>query len=64
MGHYQDRVLPFLIHLSMCQRNLAAYRGRVVSMAEVLEIGIVRALTGFGEQPWSNAPEPNTIAGV
>ncbi len=42
MGLYQDRVLPLLIHLSMRQRNLAAYRARVVPAAQgrVLEIGI------------------------
>jgi ubiquinone/menaquinone biosynthesis C-methylase UbiE len=39
---YRDRILPLLIHLAMQQRNLAAYRGRVVPAAEgrVLEIGI------------------------
>jgi ubiquinone/menaquinone biosynthesis C-methylase UbiE len=42
MGLYQDHVLPLLIHLSMRQRNLAAYRARVVPAAQgrVLEIGI------------------------
>src|ERR1700732_1385048 len=42
MGFYQDQILPFVIHLAMRQRNLAAYRGRVVPAAEgrVLEIGI------------------------
>lgn len=42
MGLYQDHVLPFLINLSMRQRNLAAYRARVIPAAEgrVLEIGI------------------------
>lgn len=42
MGLYQDRVLPLLIHLSMRQRNLAAYRARAVPAAQgrVLEIGI------------------------
>lgn len=42
MGLYQKHVLPFLIHLSMRQRNLAPYRARVVPAAEgrVLEIGI------------------------
>src|ERR1700676_4944482 len=42
MGFYQDKILPFVIHLAMRQRNLAAYRGRVVPAAEgrVLEIGI------------------------
>ncbi len=42
MGFYKDQILPVLIHLSMQQRNLAAYRSRVVPVAEgrVLEIGI------------------------
>lgn len=42
MSFYQDRILPLLIDLAMCRRNLAAYRGRVVTAAEgrVLEIGI------------------------
>lgn len=42
MGIYRDHILPLLIHLSMRQRNLAAYRARVIPDAEgrVLEIGI------------------------
>jgi ubiquinone/menaquinone biosynthesis C-methylase UbiE len=42
MGFYQDHILPFLIDLSMRQRNLAAYRSRVIPAAEgrVLEIGV------------------------
>ena len=42
MGFYQTQIVPFLIDLAMRQRNLAAYRNRVVSAAEgrVLEIGI------------------------
>jgi ubiquinone/menaquinone biosynthesis C-methylase UbiE len=42
MGFYQNQILPLLIDLSMRQRNLAAYRNRVVAAAEgrVLEIGI------------------------
>jgi hypothetical protein len=42
MGFYQDQIVPFLISLSMRQKKLAAYRGRVVPAAEgrVLEIGI------------------------
>ncbi len=42
MGIYQDHVLPCLIHLTMRQRILAAYRSRVVPAAEgrVLEIGV------------------------
>jgi ubiquinone/menaquinone biosynthesis C-methylase UbiE len=42
MGFYQNRVLPHLINLAMQQKNLAAYRGRIIPAAEgrVLEIGI------------------------
>lgn len=42
MGFYQNQIVPRLINLSMRQRNLAAYRRRVVPAAEgrVLEIGI------------------------
>lgn len=42
MGLYQDHVLPHVINLAMRQKNLAAYRDRVVPSAEgrVLEIGV------------------------
>lgn len=42
MSFYQDRILPHLINLSMRQRNLLAYRLRMVPAAQgrVLEIGI------------------------
>lgn len=42
MGFYQNQLVPCLINLSMRQRNLAAYRHRVVPAAEgrVLEIGV------------------------
>lgn len=42
MGLYQDHILPRLIHLVMRQRNLAAYRARIIPAAQgrVLEIGI------------------------
>ena len=42
MGFYQEQIVPVLINLAMRQKNLAAYRGRVVPAAEgrVLEIGI------------------------
>src|SRR5258708_12507307 len=42
MGFYQERILPWLVHLSMRQRRLAPYRNRVVSGAtgRVLEVGI------------------------
>src|SRR4051794_14242351 len=42
MGLYQDRVLPFLTHVAMSNRQLIEYRTRVVSAARgrVLEVGI------------------------
>jgi len=42
MSIYERRLLPCLIHLSMRQRQLAAYRERVLADAEgrVLEVGI------------------------
>jgi ubiquinone/menaquinone biosynthesis C-methylase UbiE len=42
MGFYQEQIIPLLINWSMRQRNLTAYRGRIIPTAEgrVLEIGI------------------------
>jgi protein-L-isoaspartate O-methyltransferase len=42
MGFYQDQIVPSLINWSMRQKNLAAYRARIIPAAEgrVLEIGI------------------------
>ena len=42
MGFYRDHTLPYLTDLSMRQRNLAAYRSRVIPAADgrVLEIGV------------------------
>ena len=42
MGFYQDQIVPLLINWSLRQRNLTAYRGRIIPAAEgrVLEIGI------------------------
>ena len=42
MSIYQDRVLPYLIHVSMRQGNLATYRQRLLSAADgrILEIGV------------------------
>lgn len=42
MGFYENRILPSLVHLSMRQETLSAYRRRVVPSAQgrVLEIGI------------------------
>jgi len=45
MAFYKERIISWLIHLSLRQRMLAPYRDRVVSSARgrVLEVGI-----GFG----------------
>jgi ubiquinone/menaquinone biosynthesis C-methylase UbiE len=42
MSIYEDRILPHIVHFSMRQAPLAAYRRRVVPAAEgrVLEIGV------------------------
>jgi ubiquinone/menaquinone biosynthesis C-methylase UbiE len=42
VSFYQECILPHLINMAMRQKNLSAYRGRVVPAAEgrVLEIGI------------------------
>jgi ubiquinone/menaquinone biosynthesis C-methylase UbiE len=42
MGFYQAQIVPLLINWSMQQKNLAAYRSRVIPAAEgrVLEVGI------------------------
>jgi ubiquinone/menaquinone biosynthesis C-methylase UbiE len=42
MGFYQDQIVPLLINWSMRQKNLAAYRSRIIPAAagRVLEIGI------------------------
>jgi len=42
MGFYQHQIVPLLINWSMRQKNLAAYRARIIPAAEgrVLEIGI------------------------
>jgi ubiquinone/menaquinone biosynthesis C-methylase UbiE len=42
MGFYEDRILPWLIDLTMRNARLAPYRGRVVPTASgrVLEVGI------------------------
>jgi hypothetical protein len=42
MGFYQDQIVPLLINWSMRQKNLAAYRARIIPAAEgrVLEIGL------------------------
>jgi ubiquinone/menaquinone biosynthesis C-methylase UbiE len=42
MAFYRDQIVPYLVNLAMRNKDLAAYRGRVVPAAEgrVLEIGI------------------------
>jgi len=42
MNFYKEQIVPLLINMAMRQRNLAAYRTRVVPAAEdrVIEIGI------------------------
>ena len=47
MGFYQDQIVPLLINWSMRQRNLTAYRSRIIPAAEgrVLEIGIGSGLS-------------------
>ncbi len=47
MGFYRDRILPYLINLTMCNPDLVLYRGRVVGQAEgrALEVGIGSGLS-------------------
>ena len=65
MGFYDERVLPYLVHLAMRQETFLAYRQRVVQDAHgrVLEIGVgsglnlplygekVRHVTGLDPSP-------------
>ena len=65
MGFYNERVLPYLVHLAMRQDTFVAYRQRVVQDAHgrVLEIGVgsglnlpfygekVRQVTGLDPSP-------------
>ena len=55
MSLYEERILPWLLHFTMRQKNLAAYRARLLAGAEgrVLEIGIGSGLnTSFSEIVW------------
>jgi hypothetical protein len=42
MSFYQRRVLPFLVHLAMRQKQLLPFRRRVIGEAEgrILEVGV------------------------
>ena len=42
MSFYREKILPYLVHTSMRQETLLAYRQRIVSAAEgrVLEVGV------------------------
>ena len=69
MGLYQDHILPRLIHLAMRQRNLAAYRARLIPAAQgrVLEIGIGSGLNllyygAIVEQVIGLDPSPKLLA--
>ena len=68
MSFYQDRILPHLVHLSMRQRNLVAYRQRVIAAAEgrVVEIGVGSGLnlplyTGRVEHVIGLDPSPRLL---
>jgi hypothetical protein len=39
MGFYQDQIVPLLINWSMRQRNLTAYRSRIIPAAEGRVLG-------------------------
>lgn len=69
MSFYQDRILPHLIHLTMRQQRLVAYRQRVVPAAagRVLEIGVGSGLnlplyTGNVERLIGLDPSPRLLA--
>ena len=69
MGFYQSHILPHLIHLSMRQGRLAAYRNRLIPAAEgrVLEIGIGSGLnlphyTAAVERVIGLDPSPKLLA--
>jgi ubiquinone/menaquinone biosynthesis C-methylase UbiE len=69
MGFYQDQIVPLLINLAMRNKNLAAYRSRVVPAAEgrVLEIGVGSGLnlpfySAKAEQLIGLDPSPRLLA--
>lgn len=69
MGLYRDHIFPHLINLAMQQRDLAAYRARVIAAAEgnVLEVGIGSGLnlpfyTASARKVIGLDPSPNLLA--
>jgi len=69
MGLYDDRILPFLINLTMRQKRLTAYRSRVIPAAEgrVLEIGVgsglnLRFYTDKVKRVIGLDPSPNLLS--
>lgn len=61
MSFYCDRIVPYLVHVSMRQEKLAPYRRRVVSAAQgrVLEVGV-----GSGLNFPLYAPSVTTVIGL